>query len=99
MLILKQFFNELEKIQLLRIAPLRDRDSYKDQFEKYDEYLTARLDFETKYARILRGIDILSDEELRDLKLYYDHLPDLPNNTIVDDLRIGDIIRRVESAI
>jgi hypothetical protein len=95
MLILKQFFEELENIQYLRSSPTRDQN-YKDQFELYDEYLTARLDFETKYIRILRGLDLLSDEDLIMLKAYYDKAV-IPCEK--DYKHLCDIIVQVETAV
>lgn len=100
MLILKQFFQELEQIQELKQSnfTLRSKESYKQANEDEQDYLQRRLDFTSKYARILRGMDLLTDDEMRLLHNYFTGKV-VSGLDLQVDKKIARMIHDVEAAI
>jgi len=94
MLLLTKFFQDLASIQFFR-----DRmTSHKQVDEQYQEYLQLRLDFQTKYARILRGMDLLTDQQYKLLYDYFNGKIQSGCNELIDQ-RLSKLIYEVENAI
>jgi hypothetical protein len=96
MLILSAFFEELINIQLLKTSIIDN--TINNNHEIYSEYLNKRLDFTKKYERIMRGIDLLTDEQYTILHDYFSgKIISGKNKTL--DTKILKMITDCENAI
>jgi len=96
MLILQKFFKELEEIHYFNKSPTLDRLDFFVINENYINYLESRIDFQYKNKRILRGISLLTDNQLKLLIEYFTHqrTPTQEEYVLLDKL-----IHDIESAI
>ncbi len=98
MLILKEFFEELHQINATENQNWK-MYSKTNKSRHYDpeELIESRIDFNTKYKRIIRGLDLLSDKELIFLNEYYTGRYIIGIDDVQDKV-LFDLIYSVENA-
>lgn len=96
MLILTEFFKELENIQYFNQSPTRNYLDFVIINENYVNYLESRIDFQYKYRRILRGISLLTDHQF---KLLFEYFTGILKPTEQEYRIIDQLIHDIESAI
>lgn len=98
MLLLMDFFTELENINLEENQSWKMYEKYGNK-KSYDptEIIESRLEFNRKWKRIIRGIDLLTDSELNFLHSYFHGLY-ITGYDDINDRRLMNLIYQVENA-
>jgi hypothetical protein len=96
MLLLTEFFKDLITIQLFQSSIIGNTPEY--NCDIYYEYLSLRFDFLHKYARLIRGIDLITDDQYLLLYNYFSGKI-ISGKNIKTDKSLYNLIYDIENAI
>lgn len=99
MLLLKEFFHELSEVNLTdnQNWKMYDNMHKSKRYHNPEENVELRLEFNRKWKRIIRGLDLLTDKELIFLYDYYSgkYITGIDE---LNDNKLFNIIYSVENA-